>query len=141
MPKPTSHISFVCTTHIHISFHLLCTYTHFAFCTLSIFNMFVFDLTLVLCMHVCCICTYIFCFVYFYIFHPCFLYFVFCFLFLCVFLFLLVLLLSRQISPWGLIKYISIYLSIYNIYYSSDSSTITRMTITAVALKINTKTL
>jgi len=42
--------------------------------------------------------------VYFYIFHPCFLYFVFCF-YSCV-----LLLLSRLISPWGLIKYISIYL-------------------------------
>jgi len=42
--------------------------------------------------------------VYFYIFHPCILYFIF---YSCVFS-LLVLLLLRQISPWGLIKYISI---------------------------------
>jgi len=34
---------------------------------------------------------------------------VFCFFYSCV-----LLLLTRQISPWGLIKYISIYLSIYD---------------------------
>jgi len=53
--------------------------------------------------------------VYIFIFHPCFLYYFFLLLFFffsCVFS-LLVLLLLRQISPWGLIKYISIYLSIF----------------------------
>jgi len=63
-------------------------------------------------MHICCIYTYIFyillciLLVYIYIFHPCFLYFIF---YSRVFS-LLVLLLLRQISPWGLIKYLSIYL-------------------------------
>jgi len=126
----TSHISFTYTTHPHTSFSFtlhtythfafaLHTSTHFAFCTLSIFNIFVFDL---IC-HWCCVCVCM-CVVYVHIyfvlyftlytsisFHPCFLYFVF-FLYSCVFG-LLVLLLFRQISPWGLIKYISIYLSIF----------------------------
>jgi len=59
--------------------------------------------------------------VYIFIFHPCFLYFIF---YSCVFS-LLVLLLLRQISPCGLIRYISIYLSIYlssSLASSSSSS-------------------
>jgi len=74
-------------------------------------------------MHICCIYTYIYFILYFtlytscihlylslvyiYIFHPCILFFIF---YSRVFS-LLVLLLWRKISPWGLIKYISIYLS------------------------------
>jgi len=61
-----------------------------------------------------CVCVYIHIYtlfyillVYIYIFHPCFLYFTF---YSRVFS-LLVLLLWRQISPWGFLKYISIYLS------------------------------